>query len=78
MGVHTRYIGRTAVRNGEPFRIEGLPPADYFAVALGDVQEDDVLDAEDMDALRRVAVRFSLRDGETKELTLKLVQMLPG
>jgi hypothetical protein len=68
----SRYL-RTARADQEGrFRTTGLPPGDYFAVALDSV---DPAEATDPDFLARIetrAERFSLGEGETKTLDLKL------
>jgi hypothetical protein len=67
----SRFRRRVAAADGR-FRIEGLPPADYFVVAAqpprdpGEWQDPDVLEK-----LSREAARVRLMDGQRVSLTLK-------
>ena len=68
----SRY--RTITRpdqNGE-FKAEKLPPGNYLAIALDYLDESDASDPEFLGRVRDHATRFSLGDGETKALALKL------
>ncbi len=53
------------------FRMSGLPPGDYFAVAAESLDPNDVTDPDVLDRLQARAVRFSIGEGETKALDLK-------
>jgi hypothetical protein len=55
------------------FEVRGLPPEDYLAVALPNVDGAEYRDPEFLQQLRRLAVSFTLGEGESRtlELTLK-------
>ena len=68
----SRY--RTVARpdqNGE-FKAEKLPPGNYLALALDYLDESDASDPDVLARFRDLATRFSLGEGETKALALKL------
>ena len=50
----------------------GLPAGDYYAVALDSVDQGDVNDPEFLDRFKDRATTFSLDDGGTKVLDLKV------
>jgi hypothetical protein len=56
------------------YEIGGLPPGDYLAVALEYVQDLSWNDPEYLESLRRYAQRFTLPDGGTHALTLRIAQ----
>jgi hypothetical protein len=58
------------VKNG--FDARSLPPDDYLAVALPSVGETEWLDPEFLQAVRPLATAFTLREGESKTLALRL------
>ena len=65
------------VRNARPdqdgrFKLTGLAPGDYFVVALDSVDGTEWMDPEFLDSIKTKASSFSLGDGETKTLDLKL------
>ena len=55
------------------YQIQGLPPGDYLAVAVNYVEEGQWNDPEFLESLRRHAQRLTLRETESKTLTLKPV-----
>jgi protocatechuate 3,4-dioxygenase beta subunit len=55
------------------YRISGLPPGDYLAVALDYVEDGLWNDPEYLQSIRRYAERFTLGDGGSRTLALKLV-----
>ena len=70
--------GSRYMRTGRPdqdgrFKITGLPAGQYYAIALDYVEPGDATDPEFLDRMLQKAVRFSLNDGETKTMDLKLV-----
>jgi len=54
------------------FTITGLVPGDYYAVAVDSIDPTETGDPEFLDRAASRATRFSLGDGETKVLDLKL------
>jgi protocatechuate 3,4-dioxygenase beta subunit len=71
--------GSRYVRTGRPdqdgrFKVSGLPPGSYYAVAVDYIDPaDDATDPELLDRLRSRAAAFSLSEGETKTQELKVV-----
>ena len=49
-----------------------LPPGDYYAIALDHADPADWSDPDFLDSLSRPASTFSLSEGETKALDLRL------
>jgi hypothetical protein len=72
----SRFIALGRPTQDGSFRIAGLPPDDYFAIALPAVQGSQWQDPDFLRTLEEVATRFLLGDGEAKTLTLRVVQ--PG
>jgi hypothetical protein len=65
------------VRPGQQgrFREAELPPGDYVAAAVVDVDMQEVFEPEFLDGLRRSAKPFRLREGETATLELTLASL---
>jgi hypothetical protein len=74
----TKWIDRSRfVALGRPnqsgrFDVRGLPPEDYLAVALPNVAQTEWMSPEFLQQVRPLATGFSLQEGETKTLELKL------
>ena len=74
----TRRANYRRIRTARPdqqgrFRAEHLPPGDYLAAALVDLDLQDALEQPDfLDSLRQSAKRFRLREGDTATLSLTL------
>lgn len=71
----SRYI-RTARPDQEGrYRIQGLPPSDaYLVVVVEDMEEGQANDPAYLTTLQPGATRFSLREGDTATVDLKLKQ----
>jgi hypothetical protein len=74
-----RYEGSRFVAVARPdqkgeFRVAVLPAGRFFAVALEAIEDGEHADPEFLGALRPLATRFALADGEQKTLALKLAQ----
>jgi hypothetical protein len=54
------------------FRISGLPSGEYFACAIDVIEPGQESDPDFLDRIQAIAARFSLTEGETKTLNLKL------
>ena len=54
------------------FKISGLPPGDYYVVALDKVDPGQATDPEFLDAIRTKATAITVREGETKTLDLRI------
>ena len=61
-----------AADNRGAFTVEGLPPYDYLAVAVDDLEAGASEDPDFLEPLRERATRFSIDYGETEALTLDL------
>jgi hypothetical protein len=68
----TRFISTGRPDQDGRFKIRGLPPAQYFAVALDYVEPGDSNDPEFLDRIKSKASTLSLGEGETKTVDLKL------
>src|SRR5206468_7795032 len=71
--------GSRYLRTGRPdqagrFKITGLPPGQYYAVAIEYVEQGAATDPEFLDRIRSKAMTFSLNDGEMKTMDLKIVK----
>jgi len=70
--VQTRYLG--VARPGADDRYHArLLPGDYYAVAMSDVEPNAWTDPEFLTLARERATKFSIADGETKTMDLRLV-----
>lgn len=63
-------LARRARQSG--FEARALPPDDYLAVALPSVGEIEWVDPEFLQAIRPLATAFTLQEGESKTLELRL------
>jgi hypothetical protein len=68
----TRFIGITTADDQGRFTLEGLPPADYLAIALDDIDEDELLDLETLARLRPGGVPVTLAAGAPATVSLTL------
>jgi len=69
---NTRYIaGRRPDLNGR-FEVKPLPPGSYYAAALEYLPDGDWNDPEVLERLKVNAKKFTLDDGESKTLELKI------
>ena len=53
------------------YQIQGLPPGEYLAVAVDYVEEGSWNDPEYLESLRRHGQRLTLREAESRTLSLK-------
>ena len=70
-------VGMRYLKTGRPdqdgrFKVSGLPPGDYYAVALDYVDSSEWTEQEYLDRIRSKATDVSLSEGETKSVDLKL------
>jgi hypothetical protein len=73
-GYRSRYVRVVRVDEQGRFRIRGLPPLDRYVAAAVDYFEDgDTEDSGLLERMRAGAIRFSLREGETRVLEVPLV-----
>jgi hypothetical protein len=70
--VRSRFIALGRPSQDGSFIVRGLPPDEYFAVALRSTQGTEWQDPEWLNAIQEPAARFFLGDGEQKTLALRL------
>jgi protocatechuate 3,4-dioxygenase beta subunit len=69
---NTRYVvGRRPDQNGR-FEVKSLPPGSYYAAAVDYLPDGEWNDPDVLERLRAGAKRFSLDEGESKTLELKI------
>ena len=70
----SRYLARRPIDRASAFSAVGLPPAQYFALAIDDtdLEPGEETDSRFLERVRRQATRFSLAAGEVKALDLRL------
>ena len=68
----TRYLRATRPEQDGRFRLRGLPPGDYFATAVESLEQGRQFVPDVLSRLRDTARRFSVREGETLTLDLRL------
>jgi hypothetical protein len=71
----TRYLRTVRPEQDGRFRVRGLPPGDYFATAVESLEQGRQFVPDVLARLRDTARRFTVREGETLVLDLK---MTPG
>jgi hypothetical protein len=64
-------------RTGRPdqdgrFKLSGLPAGEYYAIASDSLDPNEASDPEVLDRISNRATSFSLNDGETRVLDLRL------
>jgi hypothetical protein len=70
----SRFQRLGSARSTTPYRTDALPPADYVAVALPSLPNVDPWDSEFLERMSKSGVKFALHEGETKALTVKMVE----
>jgi hypothetical protein len=73
-GYMTRYIRAIRPNQDGRFSAKGLPPEEYFVVALDYLEAGEENDPEQLEKWKAAATRITLRDAEQKTVTLKLAQ----
>jgi hypothetical protein len=71
----TRYQGAGRPDQEGRFKIAMLPPGDYFVVAVDHLEQGQSGDPDFLERAARDATRFSLSEGETKTIQLKLTSL---
>ena len=69
----SRYFSQGRPDQDGRFKVVGLPGETYLVAALEYVDSHEWRDPEFLEGLRAAATRVSAADGETKDVTLKLV-----
>jgi hypothetical protein len=72
-GFASRYLGGGRPDQDGKYRVRSLPPGNYYAIALDYVEQGAGTDPEFLDRVKDRAMEFSLNEGETKTLDLRLV-----
>jgi hypothetical protein len=54
------------------FKISGLPPSDYYIVALDKIDPGQMFDPEFLDTIRAKATPITIREGESRTIDLKI------
>jgi hypothetical protein len=57
------------------FKISGLPPSDYYVVALDKIDPGQMTDPDFLEAIRIRAIPITLGEGETRTVDLKISQV---
>jgi len=70
----SRYIRTERPDQQGRFRVKGLPPGHYLAVAVDSVENGQESDPEFLEQLRSSSTPFDLNDNEQKSLALKMSQ----
>jgi hypothetical protein len=71
----SRYVRRVDADADGKFAIEGLPPGEqYLAFATDYLDSGEHLDPDFLSGIRNLAVPFTLDEGESRTLELKVVE----
>jgi hypothetical protein len=74
LGPGSRFQRAMVVTPGVPAKIDNLPPGDYVGVVFKSVPQGlDAYEPDFLERVRKIGVKFSLREGETRALTLKVI-----
>jgi len=68
----SRFVTMARPTQQGRFTVSGLPPEDYLAIALPNVAAGEFMDPDFLQQLRINATAFTLTEGESKTLDLKL------
>ena len=69
---NTRYQGAGRPDQDGRFKISSLPPGEYYAIAVDRIEPGETGDPDFLESLRTRASPFSLLEGETRTIDLKL------
>ncbi len=72
-----RYIRAIHRRHDRTYRVDGLPPGGYLAIAVGSILQNAWHDPNVLERLWSRATSFHLEEGERKTLDLRLAT-IPG
>ena len=73
-GFQTRFIRAARPNQDGRFSMKGLPAEDYLLVALEYLEAGEESDPEQLEKWKNTATRVSVKDGEQKILSLKLIR----
>jgi hypothetical protein len=71
----TRYVTGARPDQAGRYRARNLPPGNYYAIALDYVEQGAWGDPELLERIKTRAKRFTLGDGETETLDLKITEV---
>ena len=71
-GTNPRHLKSAQASRTGAYTLEGLPPGDYFVIAIDDAESADWMDPKSLEALARQATKLSVTDVEAKTLDLTL------
>jgi hypothetical protein len=71
-GPHSRFIESARPDQKGRFTVRGLPPGRYVAIAVGYLEPGEERDPDLLEVWRKAATPFTLSEGETYALDLKL------
>jgi sarcosine oxidase gamma subunit len=72
-GMHTQLTRLARTPAAGSFSIAGLPPREYFVVAVANTDAPDIQDPTVFEALAQLATTVSVSEGETRTITLSIV-----
>lgn len=67
-----RYQGAGRPDQDGRFKISGLPPGDYYIIALDKMEQGQSTDPDFLETIRIKATAFTIREGETRTVDLKI------
>jgi hypothetical protein len=70
--VNSRFVAGTRPDQDGRFQVKNLPPGGYYAIAVEYLAQGEWNDPDVLDRLKANATKFSLDEGETKTLDLKI------
>lgn len=70
----SRFVRTARPDQQGTFRLTGLPPGSYMAVALQGLEDGQASDPEFLAGMEDLATRLALEEGESRSLTLELQQ----
>jgi hypothetical protein len=68
----SRYIRISRADQDGRYKVTGLPPSEYLAIAFEAVDAGEASDPDFLDRIQNRAISVSLGEGDTKALDLKL------
>jgi protocatechuate 3,4-dioxygenase beta subunit len=69
---NSRYVKSSRPDQDGRFKVSAIPPGEYYVIALDYVDSNDWNDPQFLDSIRGRASRFSLSEGETKSIDLRI------
>jgi hypothetical protein len=76
-GSRSRYTRLVRPDQNGRFETKGLPPSEYYAVAVASIEQGSETDPDVLQQLSAHATKFTLEEGESKSLTLNVQNATP-